>query len=213
MENLIEKIKRFLESLMSFKKEEDSITVTKDETPTPDEVHFSDDYESQNQAEDLLESEKNYSVAVEHNENIDVNFGETDKGDIRSAINVEKSKAEEAIGPSSQEVEEKRTLLENEAFVKLVEECVDTMKEFDGYINRLESDESKMIIELIIKRIHELLERAGLDRIDDVNTPFSVLLHLPVPLEPVMEGVPVRKILQTGLILDNRVFVKAKVEI
>lgn len=213
MEKLIEKIKKHLESLMSFKKNEETIAVTKDEIPSSIEMRFGEDLESQIQAYSLSGTEENIPESVEQNENINTDFGTTDIDDIQSMTDVEKSISKESIEHFPQEVEEKIPLLENEAFIKLVEECVDMMNEFDGYKSRLESDESKMIVELIVKRIQEFLERAGLQRIDDMNEPFSVLRHTPVPMIPVKEGEPIRKILQAGLILDNRVLVKAKVEI
>ncbi len=105
------------------------------------------------------------------------------------------------------------SLLDNKSFVKLAEECVDAMDEFDGYIERLESDEGKMIAEMIVKRLQELLERSGLQRIDDVNEPFSVLRHIPVPMEPVSEGASLDEIIQAGLALENRTLLKAKVKV
>lgn len=215
MEKLIDKIENYWESLKSLisakKDQEPEIISCIDETPPPTPVIFGETLESRIQADSLSEAEKNFSEAVEQIENIDTNFRVTDKDDIQS--NVEESKSEVVIEPSPPEVEEKTPLLKNEAFVKLVEECVDLMNEFDSYTNRLESDESKMIVGLIVKRTQEFLERAGLERIDDVNASFSVLLHTPVPMIPVMEGEPIKKILQGGLMLENRVFVKAKVEI
>jgi|GEM_PF-4108440 len=105
------------------------------------------------------------------------------------------------------------SLLGNRSFVKLAEECADVMDEFDVYIERLESEEGKMIAKMAVKRLQELLERSGLQRIDDVSEPFSILRHDPVPMMPVSEGKRLEKILQPGLALDNRVFRKARVKI
>ncbi len=113
-------------------------------------------------------------------------------------------KPEEKLPPS---------LLDNKPFVKLTEECLDLMNEFEGYIARLETDEGKMMAEMLVKRFQEMLERSGLQRIDDKNEPFSVLRHIPVPMEPVSEGTLLEKIICSGLALENRVFRKAKVKV
>lgn len=111
----------------------------------------------------------------------------------------------------NQEPDKEPSLLENRAFVKLAEECTDLMNEFDGYAERLETVEGKMMAEMVVKRMQELLERAGLERIDDVNTGFLILQHKPEPMMPVSEGLAIKEIIQSGLKLENRVFRKAKV--
>lgn len=105
------------------------------------------------------------------------------------------------------------SLLENKSFIKVVEECVDVMDEFESYIERVETDEGKMIAEIVVKRLQELLERSGLHSINDTNEPFSILRHVPSPMSSVPEGIRIQKIIRLGLAIENRVFRRAIVEI
>lgn len=110
----------------------------------------------------------------------------------------------------NQESDKEPSLSENKAFVKLAEECTDLMNEFDGYTERLETDEGKMMAEMVVKRMQELLERAGLARIDD-ETEFSVLRHTPVPMQIVQEGTIIIQTRFPGLAMGNRVYRKSSV--
>ena len=105
------------------------------------------------------------------------------------------------------------SLLDNRIFIKLVEECVDIMNEFESFIDRMETDEGREVAQMIVRRLQESLERLGLSRIDDVNVPFSILLHNPEPMMPVADGEALEKVLLSGLKIENRVFRKAKVQI
>mgnify|MGYP000942078176 CR=1 FL=1 len=105
------------------------------------------------------------------------------------------------------------SLLNNRPFVKLTEECIDLMNEFEGYVERLESSEGKMIAGMVVKRFQEILERSGLQRIDDKTETFSLLRHIPVPMKPVPEGSLFNEIVTPGLALETRVLRKARVRI
>jgi len=128
----------------------------------------------------------------------------------------------EAVLPSEMEIEgeigttevliPEPSLSDNSPFVKLAEECAGLMNEFDGYSERMETDEGKMMAEMVVKRLQELLERAGLERIDN-ETEFSVLRHSPVPMQIVQEGTPIVQTNFPGLALGNRVYRKAKIVI
>jgi molecular chaperone GrpE (heat shock protein) len=113
---------------------------------------------------------------------------------------------------TTEEPDKELSLSENKPFAKLAEECTDLMNEFDGYVERLETVEGKMMAEMVVKRMQELLERAGLERIDD-ESEFSVLRHTPVPMQIVQEGTPIVETRFPGLALGNRVYRKATVKI
>jgi hypothetical protein len=115
------------------------------------------------------------------------------------------SEADQSVLPVSEPV-----LSDNKPFVKLAEECAELMNEFDGYSERLDTDEGKMMVELVLKRLQEILERCGLERIEN-ETVFSVLRHTPVPMQLVRDGIPVIKTQFPGLALGNRVYRKARV--
>jgi hypothetical protein len=105
---------------------------------------------------------------------------------------------------------EQPSLLQNHPFIKLVEECIDIMNEFDGYTNRLETEEGRLMAKLVVRHLQESLERSGLSRIENEET-FSILRHVPVPMIPVADGEPLERTVMSGLSIENRVFRKAKV--
>lgn len=132
--------------------------------------------------------------------------GIVDSGDQESCM----------IGIEDEVVETDNTppsLLENAKFIKLVEECVDAMNEFESYTDRMETEEGKAMTKMIVMRLQESLERSGLERIDDINEPFSILKHKHEPMMPVAEGETLNEIIAPGLAIENRVFRKAKVNI
>jgi hypothetical protein len=211
MEKLIITIKKYLESLINEKNNQKSEVNTNaiEATHHPIEVKIGENLESQICADNI----SNAQIENGNESQLPMGSGfvehDCESMDFRKRADIDACMVEF----SPLEVEEQPSLLENDVFIKMVEDCVDVMNEFESYTNRLESEESKMIVGLIVKRLQELLECAGLDRIDDVNAPFSVLCHSPVPMIPVNEGETIKKILKAGLILENRVFVKARVEI
>jgi hypothetical protein len=105
---------------------------------------------------------------------------------------------------------EPASILQNHPFIKLVEECIDIMNEFDGYTNRLETEEGRLLAKLVVRHLQESLERSGLSRIENEET-FSILRHIPVPMTLVADGEPLEKTVMSGLSIENRVFRKAKV--
>lgn len=103
-------------------------------------------------------------------------------------------------------------LLYNNEYIRLVESCVETIKEFDGYEDRVESEETKDIIGLMKERLRENLLVSGVSFIDEENE-FHILRHDPVPMAIIAEGTPVVEIISPGLAIGNRVFMKAKVKV
>ena len=215
--------KKFTEILTLLRKEQNTESIIDtvlnfDKPFSHDESKFGEKIEKLIQEDNLLNSN------IEYKDNEHDTEKYLDKSDIQSEITLEiesatldiheiKSLNPEQVFEISNQPKTMPTLLNNKEFVKIVEECVDIMNEFETYMNRLQSEEAKIMGELVIKRLQELLERSGLDRIDDITTPFSILLHTPIPLVPVQEGEPIIKILQPGLILENRVFLKAKIQL
>lgn len=182
-----------------------------------------------NQPSDTFELEQDTSIPLQQEESIiapDLNAPEEES--IDSAINLlpedenpEKVQiAEEAVTIAEKEIESEistteepireSSLSDNKPFVKLAEECAGLMNEFDGYAERLETEEGKMMTEMVVKRLQELLERVGLERIDN-ETEFSVLRHSPIPMQLVKEGTPIVQTRFPGLVLGNRVYRKATV--
>jgi len=166
---------------------------------------------SRQQEENILLTEKGAPVEDGKDSAVDLS-PETENTEpvqlVEEAVTFPEKEIESEISTIEEPFQEP-SLSDNRAFVKLAEECVGLMNEFEGYSQRLETDEGKMMVELLVKRMQELLERAGLDRIDDIKEPFSILKHKPEPMMLVAEGEPLKEILTPGLAIDNRVFKKA----
>ena len=168
-------------------------------------------------AQDRLESSCAALPAEDNtpHENPDIPGSSAD-GSICSTADTQHSLPEEDDSSDSRvlkepsEILQQPPLLGNSAFVRLVEECIDIMNEFDRFIGRLESEEGKTMAGLVVQRLQESLERSGLTRISDEER-FAILRHIPVPMVPVVEGVPLAETLVSGLAIENRVFRKAKV--
>ncbi len=111
-----------------------------------------------------------------------------------------------------EEPEPAPSLLQNGPFIKLVEELCEIMKEFDGYSNRVQTEEAKIIVNQILEQLQESLERSGLTRFENENT-YSILRHIPVPMAKINEGETISETLSPGLSIENRIFRKAKVKI
>lgn len=227
-------MKTFIDSLLSFLKEirkpikkEDAVTSGNMTQPFLNEIKIGDELESAILSdsikltinEDDVCETTSFSEAIDTIISVDkgINFEENMISFSRIMETKEESVAEKE--ENEKKTEESTTeafpisLLDNKPFAKLAEECVDLMNEFEGYIDRLETAEGKMIVEMLEKRFQEILERSGLQRIDNENEPFSVLRHTPVPMEPVSEGIALSEIICPGLLLENRVLRKAKVKI
>lgn len=102
-------------------------------------------------------------------------------------------------------------LLDNKPFVKLVEETVDIIKKLESYKERVGDNETAlMITDQSIADCKDALERCEVERIAD-NIPFNTLFHEPVPLSLVKDGTQIGGIIDSGLKIENRVFLKAKV--
>lgn len=121
------------------------------------------------------------------------------------SLSIENNESSEATEPIV-----KPLLSDNKPFVKLAGECAELMTEFEGYSDRMETNEGKMMAEMVVKRLQEVLERAGLERIDN-EMEFSILRHSPVPMQLVQEGAPIVQTRFPGLALGNRVYRKAVV--
>ena len=76
------------------------------------------------------------------------------------------TEAEEMI-----EVDTPPSLLENARYIKLVEECVDIMNEFESYTDRMETGEGKEMTKMIVRRLQESF------RITSYNVCYTKLLR------------------------------------
>lgn len=216
---ILKSLRDLFKGLLSVSPKEISTVIVNENTLVPEEPKVCKGLEEIILVDSLSEGQDDDNNANESITALEkANIGEAlDEIVPSDSLKKTESAAEEELvvsGKTESPVEEPPPpLLDNRPFVKLAEECVDMMNEFEGYIERLETREGKMMVELIVKRLQELLERSGLHRIDDETELFSVLRHIPIPIESVSEGTPLNGIIRAGLALENRVLRKAKVNV
>lgn len=105
------------------------------------------------------------------------------------------------------------SLLDNKIFIKLVKENVYIIEKFNKLLPRLEdNDAAKHIAEQLINDIKNALERTSVERIDE-EVSFDPIRHEPIPKRLYPKGLPISEIIETGLAIENRVFLKALVKI
>lgn len=103
-------------------------------------------------------------------------------------------------------------LLDNKEYIYLMEECAALIAEFEQYHPRMQTDEGRMMVEMIGQRLREAMLLSGAQSIDSDRT-FNILRHTPVPMHYVTNDTPLEEMIEMGIAVGNRVFVKAKVKV
>lgn len=104
------------------------------------------------------------------------------------------------------------SLLDNKPLVKVFAECADLLNELDRISPRFSSPDSQLLIEIINERLRSALYLSGGVPIEG-DTSFDPIRHI-CPENPLAkEGSPICETLESGVELDTRVFVKAKVKL
>lgn len=90
------------------------------------------------------------------------------------------------------------------------EDICELIHEFDSYYNQAESNDAKQAIEVMQYRLIETLCKNGITPIEN-ETSFDPLKHISVPFAIIPDGTPIKKIKRIGLLLGNKVLLKAQV--
>jgi molecular chaperone GrpE (heat shock protein) len=106
----------------------------------------------------------------------------------------------------------RESLLDNSAFMALVEQQLQLMKRVQAMQSMYAEERVKVVLEQIQADLHSALEIAGAQRIE-TDIRFDPLRHEPVPMRIVATGVPIATVLEPGLIIENRVLIKARVRV
>lgn len=104
------------------------------------------------------------------------------------------------------------TLLDNKEYIHLMEQCAALIAEFETLYPRMQTDEGRMMVEMTGQRLREAMLLSGAQSIDSDHT-FNILRHTPVPMHYVTNDTPLAEIIEMGIAVGNRVFVKAKVKV
>lgn len=103
------------------------------------------------------------------------------------------------------------TLLDNRPFVKLTENIVRLGDDIARHLPTL-PPEAEEFAKYVSARLDEMLLCCGLDPIEEEHL-FNIVRHQAVPAKNVPNGTPIASTLSPGLILEERVFRRARVEI
>ena len=95
---------------------------------------------------------------------------------------------------------------------KMLHECADLIRKYDSYASRVESEEDKMLVSDISQQLIDVMLRCGGTAIME-DASFDMIRHSPVLATIVENGVPIVSTLRAGVMVANKVYVPALVQI
>ena len=104
------------------------------------------------------------------------------------------------------------SLLDNRQLVKVFTECADLLSEIERISSRFKSSDSQLLLELVNERLRTALYLSGGKPIDSDDT-FDPVRHICIDNPLAKDGTPIIETIETGILLESRVFVKAKVRV
>lgn len=100
------------------------------------------------------------------------------------------------------------SLLDNASYMSLAESCCELFKELE----KLQSEDNFELIDLVKSRIKEGLFLSGAEPIAEETT-YDVIRHTAVGKTIVRKGTPIISTIEPGVIIGDKVMIKAKVQI
>lgn len=104
------------------------------------------------------------------------------------------------------------SLLDNRPLVKVFAECADLLSEIDRISPRFKSPDSQLLLEMINERLRNALYLSGGKPINGDDT-FDPIRHVCTDNPMAKDGTPIIETIEAGVLLESRVFVKAKVRV
>lgn len=104
------------------------------------------------------------------------------------------------------------SLLKNDAYIKLAEQCCEMHEELDRMSNQFSDIDMLNLIDMQKSRIREALILSGATAIDEEST-FNLLRHKPQSPGIVRDGAPILETVEPGVAIENRVMIKSKVKV
>lgn len=161
----------------------------------------------------INEQEPVYDATTSSDESIDVLKDFVNEIDNESSI-VQTKPEDSIIENIKPDVEEPKpapettSLLDNSPYMSLADSCCDLVKELD----KLKSEDNQELVDLVSSRIKEGLISSGAEPIAEEPT-YDVIRHTAVGKTIVRKGTPITSTIEPGVAIDDRVMIKAKVEI
>lgn len=109
-------------------------------------------------------------------------------------------------------IEKPTSLLDNSEYMTLAQQCCDILSELDRMQNQITNKEILDFITHQKSRIREALLLSGATLIDE-ESEFNILRHQCINVGIVNNGMPIVETVDTGVEIDGRILVKAKIRI
>ena len=104
------------------------------------------------------------------------------------------------------------SLLDNKPLVKVFAECADLLNELDGLTKNLKSEREQFLLQMVREKIRTALILSGGTPIDNDEV-FDIIRHFCVNCNHANNGMPIQEFVESGIMLGERVFVRAKVNL
>ena len=117
---------------------------------------------------------------------------------------------EESADVPSEAVEP--SLLDNKPLVKVFAECADLLNELDDMAGNFKSEREQFLLQMVRERIRSVLILSGGTPIDGDEV-FDIIRHFSLNCDQANDGMPIQEFVEAGIMLGERVFVRAKVNL
>lgn len=104
------------------------------------------------------------------------------------------------------------SLLDNKQLVKVFAECADLLNELDDLAKNLKSEREQFLLQMVREKIRTALFLSGGTPIDSDEV-FDIIRHFSVNCNHANNGMPIQEFVESGIMLGERVFVRAKVNL
>lgn len=104
------------------------------------------------------------------------------------------------------------SLLDNRPLVKVFTECADLLSEIERVSPRFKSLDSQLLLDLVNERLRTALYLSGGKPIEGDKS-FDPVRHICSDNPLTKDGTPIIETIEAGILLESRVFVKAKVRV
>lgn len=106
----------------------------------------------------------------------------------------------------------KCSLLENKPLVKIFTECADLLRSLDELTKDFKSEREQFLLQMVREKICTVLLISGGTPIDNDKS-FDIIRHISINCNNAVNGMPIQEFVEAGISLDDRVIVRAKVNL
>ena len=94
--------------------------------------------------------------------------------------------------------------------MKIFAECADLLKDLDDLVSSFKSEREQFLLQMVREKIRTILLLSGGTLIDNDES-FDIIRHFSINCNNAVNGMPIQKFVESGIMLEDRVFVRAKV--